>query len=483
MVVKMAAGLPRSGLFEVYIRQQWCRVYVTLNEDSLTLTLDENPELANSTLGSSDASSTLPKTDQLPDSLAGQKRLVRVVKEEQNGLGISIKGGKENKMPILISKIFKGMAADKTEKLYVGDAILSVNGEDLREATHDDAVKALKKAKKVVDIEVKYIREVSPYFRKTSALNDLGWGGQEAQRDAARANWNESKTIPLKLCYLCRNLSMSDPERKTLELNSPDGKSSCVLRFPDPGTASEWFNLIHANVAILMRQCIEEANHIMSSAPNSGEIKHIGWLSEQLSNEQGTPTWKPVFLAVTDKDLMMYDTAPWSKEEWATPFQSHPLLATRLIHSGQRTNPMTGGDLVTFGTRCGTRNGVEMHVFRVETQRDLAYWSRALVQGSHGAAVLIKEVSCVCTWQNQEARLNLHYENGFTLYHANDDKMFWSFPYEKLRMSGDDGNRLMWLDFGTDGEHELDLQTCPKPIVFVLHTFLSSKVNRLGLVA
>ena len=155
MVVKMAAGLPRSGLFEVYIRQQWCRVYVTLNEDSLTLTLDENPELATSTIGSSDASSTLPKSDQLPDSLAGQKRLVRVVKEEQNGLGISIKGGKENKMPILISKIFKGMAADKTEKLYVGDAIMSVNGEDLREATHDDAVRDLKKAKKVVEIEGK----------------------------------------------------------------------------------------------------------------------------------------------------------------------------------------------------------------------------------------------------------------------------------------------------------------------------------------
>lgn len=85
--------------------------------------------------------------------ITGKKRVVRVIKEEQNGLGISIKGGKENKMPILISKIFKGMAADKTEKLYVGDAIMSVNGEDLREATHDDAVKALKKAGKVVELE------------------------------------------------------------------------------------------------------------------------------------------------------------------------------------------------------------------------------------------------------------------------------------------------------------------------------------------
>ena len=56
-------------------------------------------------------------------------------------------------MPILISKIFKGLAADQTEALYVGDAILSVNGYDLREATHDEAVQALKKTGKEVILE------------------------------------------------------------------------------------------------------------------------------------------------------------------------------------------------------------------------------------------------------------------------------------------------------------------------------------------
>ena len=60
-------------------------------------------------------------------------------------------------MPILISKIFKGLAADQTEALYVGDAILSVNGNDLREATHDEAVQALKKTGKEVILEGKPI--------------------------------------------------------------------------------------------------------------------------------------------------------------------------------------------------------------------------------------------------------------------------------------------------------------------------------------
>lgn len=56
-------------------------------------------------------------------------------------------------MPILISKIFKGLAADQTEALFVGDAILSVNGEDLSSATHDEAVQVLKKTGKEVVLE------------------------------------------------------------------------------------------------------------------------------------------------------------------------------------------------------------------------------------------------------------------------------------------------------------------------------------------
>lgn len=89
------------------------------------------------------------------DSSSEAVRKVRVVKQESGGLGISIKGGRENRMPILISKIFPGLAADQSRALRVGDAILSVNGNDLREATHDLAVQALKKAGKEVTLEGK----------------------------------------------------------------------------------------------------------------------------------------------------------------------------------------------------------------------------------------------------------------------------------------------------------------------------------------
>lgn len=65
----------------------------------------------------------------------------------------------------------------------------------------------------------------------------------------------------------------------------------------------------------------------------------------------------------------------------------------RLVHSGSaRSSPAQGSDLV-FATRTGTGRGIESHIFRVETHWDLSSWTRALVQGTHTAAEIIKEVS------------------------------------------------------------------------------------------
>ena len=118
----------------------------------------------------------------------------------------------------------------------------------------------------------------------------MGWGGTDTiPRDgtgsgASKNSWTERKTIPLKLCYLCRNLSVPDPQRRTIELYSPDGKHSCVLRCPDENIATQWFNALHSNVNFLTNQALSELMLVFSNVPsNSTEIKGIGWLAEQVS--------------------------------------------------------------------------------------------------------------------------------------------------------------------------------------------------------
>ena len=98
-----------------------------------------------------------------------------VRRERVGGLGLSVKGGAEHNLPILISRIFKDQAADKTGSLFVGDAILQVNETRLEGAMHDDAVQCLKRAGASVTLIVKYFRPASLFLSasKGSEPNNL----------------------------------------------------------------------------------------------------------------------------------------------------------------------------------------------------------------------------------------------------------------------------------------------------------------------
>ena len=61
-------------------------------------------------------------------------------------------------MPIIISKIFPNMPAEQTGQLYIGDAILAVNGKDLHHVSHEEAVQILKKAGKEVELQGQSLR-------------------------------------------------------------------------------------------------------------------------------------------------------------------------------------------------------------------------------------------------------------------------------------------------------------------------------------
>lgn len=52
-----------------------------------------------------------------------------------------------------------------------------------------------------------------------------------------------------------------------------------------------------------------------------------------------------------------------------------------------------------FCVRCGTPRGIITHWFRSETNRDMAAWARALVQGSHNAINYQREFSFRCLYQ------------------------------------------------------------------------------------
>lgn len=78
------------------------------------------------------------------NQLMGNVRVVHLKRNNSSeGIGISITGGREHGVPILISEIHNKGPASRSKQLYVGDAILSVNNIDLKEAVHSEAVEIL----------------------------------------------------------------------------------------------------------------------------------------------------------------------------------------------------------------------------------------------------------------------------------------------------------------------------------------------------
>ncbi|KAK0140354.1 Vacuolar protein sorting-associated protein 4A [Merluccius polli] len=110
--------------------------------------------------------------------------------------------------------------------------------------------------------------------------------------------------------------------------------------------------------------------------------------------------------------------------------------------------PAQGADLVfalNVGARRGTGGASSPHLFPGggPTGSPVVMVARPWSMGVGTLPPeLIKEVSIGCTLNSQDVRLTLHYEKGFTVF---------------------------------------DLHSGPKPVVFVLHSFLSAKLTRMGL--
>lgn len=72
---------------------------------------------------------------------------------------------------------------------------------------------------------------------------------------------------------------------------------------------------------------------------------------------------------------------------------------------------------------------------------------------SHGSCLSVCLRSSGCVLNRQDVRLILHYDRGFTVKRESGESVLFHFPYERLKMSADDGVRNLYLDFGApEGE-------------------------------
>ncbi|PIO73984.1 PDZ/DHR/GLGF domain protein [Teladorsagia circumcincta] len=231
------------------------------------------------------------------------------------------KGGAENaqKMPIVISKIFPGMpgvqyglttssatmgdspnaavlpsprrqgGADKSGQLYVGDAIVEINGEPVEGRSHDEVVEMLKADVDELRLGVRHCSNIASYLRPAQSLQPGRSGGtldkiyepntwksaMKAQSDLVIYNgrekssgvegkdekWKTITVIPLPMAYLTRYLWGTDNIRtNSFEVRAVDGSSTGIIHCEDGRALEQWIGHINNHIQSLNQKSIKMSN-------------------------------------------------------------------------------------------------------------------------------------------------------------------------------------------------------------------------------
>ncbi|XP_048853852.1 disks large homolog 4 isoform X2 [Brienomyrus brachyistius] len=180
-----AVGALKNTAEVVYLRiAKPSSLYLTNSYNPPDITSSYSPHLDNEVGHSSYLGSEYPQalTPTSPSryspvmkSMLGEDEIPRdprrvLIHRGSTGLGFNIVGGEDGE-GIFISFILAGGPADLSGELRKGDQILSVNGVDLRTATHEQAAAALKNAGQTVTIIAQYRPE--EYSRFEAKIHDL----------------------------------------------------------------------------------------------------------------------------------------------------------------------------------------------------------------------------------------------------------------------------------------------------------------------
>ncbi|XP_033099451.1 gamma-2-syntrophin-like isoform X2 [Anneissia japonica] len=424
-----------------------------------------------------------------------RERLVVVKRQKIGGLGLSIKGGAEHNIPILVSRIFKGQAADCSGNLYVGDAILKVNGLSIDNATHDDAVTALKNAGAEVHLTVRHFRAATPYLRQGvkkppdieeedrlgQANGDANWQSRsladKTTTDAPpkpQKTWIDAFSIPLFMARLTRSQLGSDRVRSNaFELCSMDSASSGVFQCEDESELQDWLRTISAHIATLNAQSMKISNDLLK--PHD-QIIHMGWVSERQTNNQSV-IWKYKFLAIRGSELLIFDTPPVNTHEWFKHERCYKL--SEILSRVYKDVELLDERPYCFGIEAGE----ESHYMSTETRSEMAVWHSAIHQATHAAVIRLRNKTYGCTWKRKVVGFTLDFETGFTLFDAQNKAALWTYRFSQLKSSSDDGESKVKLHFFNTNKNATEIQEieCPnlRKLLHCMHAFISAKLASL----
>ncbi|XP_050345202.1 gamma-1-syntrophin isoform X1 [Nymphalis io] len=469
-----------------------------------------------------------------------RERMVQITRQKVGGLGLSIKGGAEHKLPILISKIYKDQAADQTGQLFVGDAVIKVNGEYITACKHDDAVNILRNAGDIVVLTVKHYRAATPFLQKQGTADGAsdtdsstgdehpslhnkvdancnserngetngGWqsawadgsdgsrpgsaagsgrsrppsaASDRAERADAARDWVDVVSVPLMMGYVTRYVFGTDKLRPgAFEVRGArPQQSSGVVHVDDPAALSHWLKSIADNITGLTNLQMKLFNRHLAGGER---IEYMGWVHEGLvSAAQPWQSYRPRFLVLKGTDVMLFDVPPASVAELAKCPETLKVYQTMFRTVKESETVDWRQHCFLLQSSAGSLAAPGPRYFSAETRHDLLRLDAAWTNNVVASVVRLGKKTFTVVHMGRAAGLTLDWSAGFSLSEGTPGAApVWSYRFSQLRGSSDDGKSKLKLHFQDTETKVIETKELEcqilQSLLFCMHAFLTAKV-------
>ncbi|XP_009333497.1 PREDICTED: gamma-1-syntrophin [Pygoscelis adeliae] len=433
------------------------------------------------------------------------ERTVTIRRQAVGGFGLSIKGGAEHSIPVVVSKISKEQRAELSGLLFIGDAILQINGINVRKCRHEEVVQVLRNAGEEVTLTVSFLKRAPAFLKlplnedcacapsdqssgtssplcdsglhlnyhpnNTDTLSCSSWPASPGLRWEKR--WCDLQLIPLLHSRFSQYLPGSDLCRQNaFQVIAVDGVCSGIIQCLSAEDCIDWLQAIASNISNLTKHNIKKINR---NFPVNQQIVYMGWTEEREQDSLQDRMYTPKFLALRGSSLYKFIAPPVTTWDWTRAektFSVYEIMCKILKDS----------DLLDRRKHCfsvQSESGEDLY-FSVELESDLTLWEKAFQTATFLEVERIQCKTYACVLESHLMGLTIDFSMGFVCFDAATKAVLWRYKFSQLKGSSDDGKSKIKFLFQNQDTKQIEAKELEFSNLFAvlhcIHSFFAAKV-------
>ncbi|XP_073439888.1 gamma-1-syntrophin [Dendrobates tinctorius] len=433
------------------------------------------------------------------------ERTVAIRRQTVGGFGLSIKGGAEHNIPVVISKISKEQRAELSGLLFIGDAILQINGINVRKCKHEEVVQVLRNAGEEVTLTVSFLKRAPAFLKlplnedctcapsdqssgtssplcdsglhlnyhpnNTDTLSCSSWPASPGLRWEKR--WCDLRLIPLLHSRLSQHITGTDLCRQNaFQITAVDGVCSGIIQCLSADDCIEWLQSISTNISNLTKHNIKKINR---NFPVNQQIIHMGWVEEREQENLQDHTYSPKFLSLRGSSLYKFNSPPVTTWDWMRAEKKFSVY--EIMFKIFKDSDLLDHRKHCFGVQ--SESGEDLY-FSVELENELMHWEKAFQTATFLEVERIQCKTYACVIESHLMGLTIDFGMGFICFDAATKAILWRYKFSQLKGSSDDGKSKIKFLFQNQDTKQIEAKELEFSNLFAvlhcIHSFFAAKV-------